>query len=76
MIRPVEKIEQLRRLHYHLLRKPKWTANEYASQIGVTRATFYRLMDNLQSLGAEIGWRQEYGCYCYLNDFRFEVGPM
>jgi len=44
-------------------------AQEAAQKLGVSRATFFRWKEYLESLGAEIHWIHCWNTYIYGNDF-------
>jgi len=70
----IEHYRLLQRIHEFIRRKGTGRYDAFASRLGIPASSFYRRLDELRELGAEIVYDRERESYVYLNDFYFEGG--
>lgn len=64
-----ERVEYVKRLHALIRRNGTGTPEQLASRLEKSRATIYRHLDDLRSLGAEIGYCKKTKTYYYEQPF-------
>lgn len=64
-----EHLNQVKRLHYLIKRKATGNAQQLAKRLEVSRATVFRRIEDLKTLGAEVEYCKERQSYFYRNYF-------
>lgn len=64
------------RLHQFIKTKRCGSRDEIADLLGVGKNKLTDMISMLNNCGAEITYNQKMGCYEYLNEFDFFVGPV
>lgn len=64
------------RLHQFIKTKRRGSRDEIAAKLGVGKNKLTDMIRMLNNCGAEIVYNREMGCYEYLNEFDFFVGPV
>lgn len=72
-MRYLERVRILQRLDDLIRRKATGTPVDCANRLDVSRATFFRLLDELKSLDAPICYCRNRESYFYEEDFVFAV---
>ena len=68
-----EILDRMQRMDDRIRRRCTGSPEEFARQLKWSRATLYRHLDRLRSLGAEIEYSRERRSFYYANDFRLKV---
>ncbi len=66
----------LLRLHQFIKTRRRGSRNEIAEQMGVGKNKLTDMIRLLRNRGGEIVYNHDLGCYEYLNDFEFFIGPV
>lgn len=66
-----ERLQTVKRIHEWIRIRGTGSPNELARRINVSRATLFRLLEYLSSLGADIAYDNANQTYYYVNDFNF-----
>ena len=64
------------RFHYFIKTRQRGSRDEIAYRLGVGKNKLTDLRQLLINHGAEIEYNRDLGCYQYLNEFEFFVGPV
>lgn len=69
----MQKYSQLTKAHQLINNQFKGTPDEFASQLGVSKSSFYNYIEGLKQLGAEIKYCRTCQCFKYTNDFKLKI---
>lgn len=69
----IQKYSQFAKAHHLIKKQYKGTPDEFASQLGVSKSSFYNYIEGLKQLGAEIKYCRTCQCFKYTNDFKLKI---
>lgn len=73
MLKVFEFIEVVAVFHAYVMHEHTGDANSFAQKLGVSRATVYRLIDELKDYGIHIEYSRERQTYHYLYPDRVQI---
>ena len=73
MLKVFEFIEVVARFHQYVMRENTGNAGTFAKKLGISRATLFRLIDELSDYGIHIEYCRERMTYRYLFPERVEI---
>lgn len=68
-----ESIERIRNLHFMIKNEYSGTPTEFARSLGLSKRQLYNVLNEIKSLGADIGYNKVKGTYYYKNGFDIEL---
>ena len=69
----LKNVNRVEKLHTLILQKNTGTPKELAEQLGISRATLYLLMDELNSLNMLVSYSRKYETFFYLQDVKLTL---